>query len=126
MVAIEEHGVLRRLQPGPAIAEPAEGPAVEPGHFDHERATGPQHSSRRAQAAQRVVVVLEEVPHRDQIERPVRERRLVEETAVELDALERGARRQVLEVDAGDARAVLRAKPLEKRSRRAADVEHTP
>ena len=73
MFAIEEHRVLRRLQPGQRSPNQAERPAVEPWDLDHECAAGPQDTVCSPQAAERVVIVLEEVPHRDQVERPVRE-----------------------------------------------------
>ena len=79
---------------------------------------------RGGEAAHRIVIVLEEVPHRDEVEAAGREVGVIEEAAVELDVLQRVGRREVLEVDAGRADPERRPQVIEECADRAADVQH--
>ena len=111
---VEEDGVLWRLQPGPSISEPGERAAVEPRDLDDQSAAGPQQVPRGAEAAKGVVVVLQEMPHRHDVEPGAPEVDVVEETVVELGSREERTRRQVLEIQTGRLNAVLVAQPLKK------------
>ena len=93
------------------------------GDLDDQSAAGSQQAPRRAEAAKRVVVVLEEVPHRHHVEPGAPEVDVVEETVVELGSLEERARRQVLEIQTGRLNAVVVAQPLKKGTGSASDVE---
>src|SRR5438552_13074236 len=102
-LATVEHRVLGRLEPRPAVAIEAERQAVQAGHLDHQASSGLERSPGPAKRPGRVVVVLEEVPHGDQIEAAHADVLLVEQTAVELDLRVFRPPGEVLEVDADHA-----------------------
>ena len=110
--------------PGQRSAEPGERAAVEPRDLDDQivrRAAAAPRAVR--EAAKRIVVVLEEVPHRHDVEPGAAEVDVVEEAVVELGSLQERARRQVLEIQAGRLNAVAVAQPLKEGAGSAADVE---
>src|SRR4029079_13272956 len=101
-----------------------EGAAIEPRYLDDQPALWLQHAPGGFQAAQRIVIVLEEVPHRDEIEPLVVEWRVVEQPAVKLDVTEGGGKCQILEVHPCDMRPVPGMQALKKRSDGASDIEY--
>ena len=82
--------MLWRLQAGPPIAVEPEGERISQGNLDHD---SPTTSVDRGglKCADGIVIVFEEMPHRNSVEAFTLERLLVEKAAVELDAFERRA-----------------------------------
>src|SRR5262245_50178742 len=116
--------MLRGLQTGPAITVETEGQAVEARHFDDEPTIGLEKVTRRLERLDRIVVVLEKVPHRDESEALVAEVLLVKQTAAKVDSAQSRMRAQILEVHARESRAITRPHLLEERPDGTADVEH--
>src|SRR6185503_4800772 len=83
-VAIEEHSMLWRLQPRPSVTEQPERHTVESRHFDNQTSLRCEQVASGTQRSRRVVIVLEKVPHGDQIEPIVTEVLLVEQTTPEV------------------------------------------
>ena len=81
----------------------------------HNFAQGPQATvrfesfARMRERPQRIVVVLEEVPHRDEVEARVTDLLLIEQPTVELSVLQRGTLRQIDKIDTGDMRPAFPA-----------------
>src|SRR5512132_85625 len=74
--------------------------------------------------AKRIVVMLEVVPHRDEIEAPDVEGLIAEQAAAKVDSVQRRIGAQIREVDARRTHSVARSHLLEERSYRTPDVEH--
>src|SRR5678815_5714841 len=86
------------------MPEQTERQTVEPRDLDDQQPAGLQRSAGVRQRPERVVIVLEEVPHRHQIEPVAANRLLVKQAVMELHALELTALCQIDEIDTGTLR----------------------
>ena len=77
--------MLRSLETRPAISVHLERDTVESRDLNDEATFLSQQLPTRAQASRRIVVVLEEVPHCDEVEALISEVMVVEQAAPELD-----------------------------------------
>src|SRR5687767_11925999 len=124
MRTVVECSVLWRLQPRPALPKEPVRHAVQPGDFDDKASIGLERRTGVRQRPQRVVVVLEEVPHCDEVEAIATDRLVVEQTVMKLDSAELVAMRQIHEVNAAHGGTGPGVDVIEESTGSTADIQY--
>src|SRR5947209_13587312 len=121
--AVVEYGVLRRLESRPTAAKEAECRAVQPGHLDDQTAIRLQSVMGVNQRAHRIIVMLQVMPHGDQVKSLTSKFLLIEQAAPELHMAEGREFGEVHEIHSGDGAAMLRMNALQKCACAATDIQ---
>src|SRR5438876_12375701 len=86
--AIVDHSVLRGLESGPSVAKEAKRCTVQPGYLDDQASIRLQGFVGVNQRARRIIVVLQVMPHSDQVKLLAAKFLLIEQTSPELYIVE--------------------------------------
>ena len=121
---VKQNGMLRCLQPRPAAFEQLEAKAIKTWHFDDYPSRGREQATCPCQRVCWVVVVFEEMPHRDQIELARSKCLRGEGAHAKLQRLHPRQVGKILEIHPACVRADFLCQQREKRTRPTAEVEH--